>query len=62
MKENRIEISLEEYKELLVIKGRYEELLKPNKTIIYIPIQPTPQISPYWYSTTTDTRLLKNYC
>ena len=47
MKEQKIEITLEEYKELLIIKGRYEELVKkeftlPNQKITYvdgIPIQ-----------------------
>ena len=39
--EKLIVIPLEEYKELLVIKGRYEELAKksiilPNETITYI--------------------------
>lgn len=39
--ERLIQIPLEEYKELLVIKGRYEELVKkeiifPNETITYI--------------------------
>lgn len=39
--ERLIQIPLEEYKELLVIKGRYEELIKkeiivPNKKITYI--------------------------
>lgn len=45
--ERLIQIPLEEYKELLVIKGRYEELVKkeiilPNQKITYIngvPIQ-----------------------
>lgn len=45
--ERLIQIPLEEYKELLVIKGRYEELTKkelllPNRKITYIdgvPIQ-----------------------
>lgn len=45
--ESLIQIPLEEYKELLVIKGRYEELVKksiilPNQQITYIdgvPIQ-----------------------
>lgn len=45
--EKFIQIPLEEYKELLIIKGRYEELVKkefilPNKKITYIggvPIQ-----------------------
>ena len=39
--ERLIQIPLEEYKELLVIKGRYEELVKkeillPNQRITYI--------------------------
>ena len=45
--ERLIQIPLEEYKELLIIKGRYEELVKkeiilPNQKITYIngvPIQ-----------------------
>ena len=45
--ERLIQIPLEEYKELLIIKGRYEELIKkeiilPNQKITYIngvPIQ-----------------------
>lgn len=45
--ERLIQIPLEEYKELLIIKGRYEELVKkeiilPNRKITYIngvPIQ-----------------------
>ena len=45
--ERLIQIPLEEYKELLVIKGRYEELVKkeivfPNQKITYVngvPIQ-----------------------
>ena len=45
--ERLIQIPLEEYKELLVIKGRYEELVKkeivfPNQRITYVngvPIQ-----------------------
>lgn len=45
--ERLIQIPLEEYKELLIIKGRYEELVKkeiilPNRDITYIngvPIQ-----------------------
>ena len=45
--ERLIQISLEEYKELLIIKGRYEELVKkeivfPNQKITYVngvPIQ-----------------------
>jgi len=39
--ERLIQIPLEEYKELLIIKGRYEELVKkefilPNQKITYI--------------------------
>jgi len=30
-----IKISLEEYKELLIIKGKYEELSKINKPLIF---------------------------
>lgn len=45
--ERLIQIPLEEYRELLIIKGRYEELIKkeivfPNRKITYIngvPIQ-----------------------
>lgn len=45
--ERLIQIPLEEYKELLIIKGRYEELIKkeivfPNQRITYVngvPIQ-----------------------
>lgn len=45
--ERLIQIPLEEYKELLIIKGRYEELVKkeivfPNQKITYVngvPIQ-----------------------
>lgn len=52
MKKETIEISLEEYKELLIIKGRYEEL--SNKTINY----PTNPLKIYttpikWNITTT---------
>lgn len=44
MKEQKIEISLEEYKELLEIKGKYEEL-KEHPEIKYIYLyEPKPQI------------------
>ena len=37
MKEKKIEISLEEYKELLEIKGKYEELKKhPIIQYVYV--------------------------
>ena len=43
-KEQKIEISLEEYKELLEIKGKYEEL-KQHPEIKYIYVySPAPQI------------------
>ena len=34
MELNKITISIEEYKELLVFKGKYEELSKQNQPII----------------------------
>ena len=33
--EDKITIPIEEYKELLIIKGKYEELKDKNRTIIY---------------------------
>ena len=43
--ERLIQIPLEEYKELLVIKGRYEELIKKSfiPTITYIDGKPIPK-------------------
>lgn len=38
MKEERITISLEEYKELLEIKGKYEEVKEQKEIVKYIPI------------------------
>lgn len=35
MEENKITINMEEYKELLIIKGRYEEL--KERQLIHIP-------------------------
>ena len=45
MKDNKITIDLEEYKELLIIKGRYEELIKKTfiPTITYIDGKPIPK-------------------
>ena len=47
-----IQIPLEEYKELLVIKGRYEELTKkefilPNQKITYIKGAPIQEYDTY---------------
>lgn len=53
-KMEKIVISLEEYKELLVIKGKYEELVKKGDKIIYVPLHVVPDISPYRYSVTTS--------
>jgi len=36
--EEKVLISMEEYKELLVIKGKYEELKNTKEIIRYIPI------------------------
>lgn len=36
--ENKILITLDEYKELLTIKGKYEELKNTKELIKYIPI------------------------
>lgn len=43
MKEKKIEISLEEYKELLEIKGKYEEL-KQHPEIKYIYVYETKPV------------------
>lgn len=51
MKEQKIEITLEEYKELLEIKGKYEELKEhPEIKYIYLyspsqPIDTTPKVT-----------------
>lgn len=52
MEEEKITISLKEYKELLEIKGKYEE--HRCKVVEYIPINPNPPLNPYqqtiiWY-------------
>lgn len=43
--ERLIQIPLEEYKELLIIKGRYKELIKKSfiPTITYIDGEPIPK-------------------
>lgn len=46
MKEEKIEITLEEYKELLEIKGKYEELKNRPVEIRYIYLhEQTPRIT-----------------
>ena len=61
--ERLIQIPLEEYKELLVIKGRYEELVKkeiilPNKNITYINNVPIQECEKEYdtYKITCDTK------
>lgn len=54
-----ITITLDEYKELLIIKGKYEELSKKANTITYIPYK-EPNINPLrtnpiWISGTEKT-------
>jgi len=59
MDKQLITIELEEYKELLIIKGKYEELSKKNNTITYVPYkqnETTPSgTKPYWISGSTST-------
>ena len=61
--ERLIQIPLEEYKELLVIKGRYEELVKkeivfPNRPITYINGVPIQEFEKEYgtYKITCDTK------
>lgn len=55
MIQENITISMEEYKELLIIKGKYEGLKDVNPNITYIPYSNFPDNMPLKEWTLTST-------